>query len=58
MATIENETVTREGICPTHGRVIAEKQMPKLKFPFVVTAVARGVAAMRPYRCPDCGAKA
>lgn len=58
MATIDNETRTRQGICPTHGRVTAEKKVPKLSFPFVVTGIARGAAAMRPYRCPECGAKA
>jgi hypothetical protein len=58
MATIDTETRTRPGTCPTHGRVTAERTVPKLKFPFVITAIARGAAAMRPYRCPDCGAKA
>jgi hypothetical protein len=57
MAMIDNQTRTRQGICPTHGRVAAAKQVPKLKFPFVVTGIARGAAAMRAYRCPDCGAK-
>ena len=55
MATIE--TRTRQGTCPTHGRVQAEKQLPKLNFPFVITGTARAFAAMRPYRCPTCGAK-
>jgi hypothetical protein len=58
MAIIENETRTRAANCPSHGPVRAEKQMPKLKFPFFVTAPARGLAALRPYRCPTCGAKA
>jgi hypothetical protein len=57
MAIIENETRTRPGKCPTHGNVTAEKQVPKLKFPFFVTGPARGIAATRPYRCPDCGTK-
>ncbi len=57
MAMIEHETRTRQGTCRTHGRVQAEKRLPKLGFPFVITGVARGFAAMRPYRCPDCGAK-
>lgn len=58
MATIDNEIRTRPGTCPTHGRVTAEKKVPKLKFPFAVSATARAAAVMRPYRCPDCGAKA
>lgn len=58
MTTIENEIRTRQGTCPTHGPVMAEKQVPKLKFPFMVTAPARAAAVMRPYRCPECGAKA
>lgn len=57
MPMIENETHKRQGTCPTHGRVQAEKQLPKIAFPFVITAPARGLAAMRPYRCPACGAK-
>jgi hypothetical protein len=58
MAMIENETRTRPGTCPAHGHVTAEKPVPKLKFPFIVTSVARGLASARPYRCPSCGAKA
>jgi hypothetical protein len=57
MAMIDNETQTRPGTCPMHGRVTAEKKVPKLKFPFLVSGVARGAAAMRPDRCPDCRAK-
>ena len=57
MAMIENETRTRQGTCRTHGRVQAEKQLPKINVPFVITAPARGFAAIRPYRCPACGAK-
>lgn len=58
MTTTDTETRTRQGTCPTHGRVTAQKEVPKLRFPLVVTGTARAVAAMRPYRCPDCGAKA
>jgi hypothetical protein len=57
MATIENETRTREGTCPQHGQVHAVKEVPKIQFPFLITAPARGFAALRPYRCPACGAK-
>jgi hypothetical protein len=57
MAMIENETETRRGSCPIHGEVRAVREVPKIKFPFVVTGVARGFAALRPYRCPECGAK-
>jgi hypothetical protein len=57
MAMIDNETRTRPAKCPTHGKVMAEKQVPKLKFPFVITGLARGIAAARPYRCPSCGTK-
>jgi hypothetical protein len=57
MAMIENEILTRQGTCPTHGQVRGEKQLPKLKFPFFVTGPARGLASLREYRCPDCGAK-
>jgi hypothetical protein len=57
MATIEHQTRTRAGQCPTHGQVTAEKQVPKLKFPIVVTGVARFAATLRPYRCRECGAE-
>jgi hypothetical protein len=57
MPTIDNETRTRRGACPIHGEVTAEKQVPMLKFPIVVTGIARGAAAIRAYRCPECGAK-
>jgi hypothetical protein len=57
MAMIENETLTRKGACREHGDVQAVREIPKLKFPFVITGVARGLAARRPYRCPECGAK-
>jgi hypothetical protein len=47
---------TRSGTCPTHGRVQAERQLPRISFPFVVTAVLRFFALRRPFRCPECGA--
>jgi hypothetical protein len=58
MAMFNTETRTRAGRCPAHGAVTAEKEIPKLKFPFVITGLWRGLAALRPYRCPTCGAKA
>ncbi len=57
MAAIETEIQATQGTCPTHGPVRAVKGVPKVKFPFVVTAPARGLAALRPYRCEECGAK-
>ena len=57
MPTTDNETRTLQGTCPTHGRVTGQKQVPKLKFPIVITGALRGFAVLRPYRCPDCGAK-
>jgi hypothetical protein len=38
--------------------VNAEKPVPRVKFPFLITGPARLLAALRPYRCPTCGAKA
>jgi len=58
MTTIDNEIRARPGTCPTHGRVTAEKKVPKLTFPFLITVPARAAAAVRAYRCPECGAKA
>jgi hypothetical protein len=57
MAMIETEIQTRQGTCPEHGRVQAVKEVPRIKFPFVITAPARGLATLRPYRCAACGAK-
>ena len=57
MAIFEHEIRTRQGSCPAHGMVRAEKRVPKLKFPFFVTGAARGAAAVRPFRCPSCGVK-
>ena len=54
---IENETQTRQGTCPRHGKVTGVKQVPRLKFPFVISGAAGGLAAMRPFRCRGCGAK-
>ncbi len=57
MAIISNETRIRPGNCPAHGQVTAEKHVPKLKFPFIISGVARSLASARPYRCPACGGK-
>jgi hypothetical protein len=57
MTMIETETRSRQGTCSAHGHVRGEKQLPKLKFPFFITGPARALASMRPYRCPQCGAK-
>ena len=46
---------TRTGTCPTHGTVQAERRVPKLGFPFFVTATMRYFARRKPFRCPDCG---
>ncbi len=53
----DKETRTRPGTCPAHGTVTAEKQVPKLAFPFFITGIARALAAARAYRCPTCGTK-
>jgi hypothetical protein len=57
MSTFKYETRTRHGKRTTHGQATGEKQVPRLTFPFVITGVARWLAATRPYRCPHCGAK-
>jgi hypothetical protein len=36
---------------------MAVKEVPKVQFPFMITAPARSLAALRPYRCPTCGTK-
>jgi hypothetical protein len=57
MTMFEHEIRTHQGACPTHGPVTAEKRVPQIKFPFFVTGVAHGVAVLRSFRCPSCGAK-
>lgn len=57
MPMIENEARTRPGTCPEHGHVQAVKELPAIRFPFLITAPARALAALRPYRCPSCGGK-
>lgn len=51
------ETQTTLGDCPTHGEVEATRQIPKMAFPPLVTAIRRAIARRRPYRCPTCGAE-
>jgi hypothetical protein len=57
MAWIQYETRTHHGTCAQHGQVTGVKQVPKLKFPVVITAVARGAAALSSYKCPQCGGR-
>ena len=49
------ETQTATGTCPTHGTVRATREIPRVTFPPVITAVMRAVAKRRrPYLCPTC----
>lgn len=51
------ETQTTLGNCPTHGQVEAARQIPRVTFPPIITAVMRTFAKRnRPYVCPRCGA--
>lgn len=59
MATVNFVTQTRQGRCPTHGDVEAEKAIPQFKPPFVIVfLVRRLLAVFAAYHCPMCGAKA
>jgi len=49
---------TRLSRCPGHGLVQATRQMPRLRFPFIVTGVMWLAALAGAFRCPHCGAKA
>lgn len=51
------ETQTAIGDCPTHGEVEATREIPRMAFPPIVTAVRRALARRRPYHCPTCGAE-
>lgn len=50
------EIQSRQGTCPNHGAVQATRELPPLRFPFVVYGLRRLLAQRRPFRCPDCGA--
>ena len=49
---------TRLSRCADHGLVQATRQMPRLRFPFIVTGVMWLAALAGAFRCPECGAKA
>jgi hypothetical protein len=51
------ETQTTTADCPTHGTVEATREIPRVTFPPIITAVRRALAKGRPYRCPTCGAE-
>lgn len=53
MAATEEQT--RRGRCPEHGSVEGRRDVPRLKFPFIVYGVMRMLAQRRPYVCPSCG---
>ena len=48
-------TERRTGTCSTHGTFEAERLLPKLTFPFIVTGSMRYLAKRKPFRCPECG---
>jgi hypothetical protein len=50
------ETETAIGDCATHGEVQATRDIPRMAFPPLITAIRRALARRRPYRCPTCGA--
>lgn len=49
------ETQTTIGNCPTHGEVEATRELPRVTFPPMITAIRRAIAKRGPYRCPTCG---
>ena len=49
------ETETTLGLCATHGEVEATREIPRMAFPPIITAVRRALAKRRPFRCPTCG---
>ena len=63
MARREGFAVPRErirkdairGVCPTHGTVVARKDVPPFHWPAVVWLIQRARAMRGPYRCPECG---
>jgi hypothetical protein len=51
------ETQTRRGGCPTHGTVDATREIPRITFPPIISAVRRALAKRRPFLCPTCGGR-
>jgi hypothetical protein len=51
------ETQTATGDCPTHGTVEATREIPRVTFPPIITAISRALAKRKPYRCPTCNAE-
>jgi hypothetical protein len=55
---MSTETETKFGECPTHGPVEGAREIPRIAFPPLISAIRRSVAKRRrPYRCPQCGAE-
>jgi predicted RNA-binding Zn-ribbon protein involved in translation (DUF1610 family) len=54
---MSTETQTTTGDCPTHGTVQATRQIPRVTFPPIITAIRRALAKRHPFRCPTCGAE-
>jgi hypothetical protein len=50
------EVQTHAGRCSTHGTVQATREIPQMRFPYVVYAIRRTLAQRRPFLCPECGA--
>jgi hypothetical protein len=52
---VANQTETALGDCPTHGEVEGTRDIPRITFPPIYTAIRRAIAKRRPFRCPVCG---
>jgi hypothetical protein len=50
------EVQNHAGQCATHGTVQATRDVPEMRFPFIVYAIWRAIAQRRPFVCPECGA--
>jgi hypothetical protein len=50
------EVQTRTGRGPVHGKVQGTRELPKVGFPPLFTAISRAIAQRRPFTCPECGA--
>ncbi len=48
---------TRLSRCPEHGLVDGTRQLPKLRFPFIITGAIRLAAMAGAFRRPKCGTK-
>jgi hypothetical protein len=52
-----SEIRTQNAECSQHGVVEAVKEVPRVRFPFLIYGPLHIIGNARSFRCPECGAK-